>query len=324
MQQALDLAQKGVGQCAPNPAVGCIIVKDEKVIAQARTANGGRPHAESQALQLAGKAAKGATLYVTLEPCAHHGQTPPCAQTIINAGIAKVVIACRDPYPKVNGGGIAMLKQAGIEVVEAICKTEAIAANCGFLSRVKRLRPWVTVKVATTADHFIAHEDGSSKWITGEASRNHVHLLRARNDAILTGSGTYLTDKPQLNVRVEGLEHCAPKRYLLDRSSQVTQSDFTLCRHDSLKQLLEEMGSDGINYLMVEAGAKLSASFLSENLIDELHWYKAPHVKFRKGIEVFDGLWDGAVKPAIAYSQEIDNDLLTVYHFTQPQSLINS
>ena len=166
MQQALDLAREGIGRCAPNPTVGCVIVKNEKIIGQARTANSGRPHAETQALAKAGDAAKGASLYVTLEPCAHHGQTPPCVDAIITAGIANVIVACTDPYIKVDGNGITQLREAGIEVVTSIGETQAIEINRGFFSRVRRLRPWVTLKTATSSDGFIAKPDGSSKWIT--------------------------------------------------------------------------------------------------------------------------------------------------------------
>ena len=192
MQQALALAETGIGRCAPNPAVGCVIVKDHKVVGAARTQNDGRPHAETRALAQAANHAKGATAYVTLEPCVHHGQTPPCAEALIADGIAKVVIACADPYPKVNGGGIAALKTAAIEVELGDGRNEAIEINRGFFSRIKRLRPWVTLKIATSSDGFIAKEDGTSKWITGETARTNGHQLRSRNDAILTGSGTCL------------------------------------------------------------------------------------------------------------------------------------
>ena len=320
MQHALELAESGIGRCAPNPTVGCVIVKDGKIIGQARTANGGRPHAESQALEQAGTLAKGATLYVTLEPCSHHGQTPPCVETIIAAGISKVIIACADPYPKVNGSGVAALAAAGIEVEIGDGETQATALNRGFFSRVKRLRPWVTLKTATSSDGFIAHEDGTSKWLTGEAARENGHLLRSRNDAILTGSGTYLFDNPQLTVRIEGLEDSSPTRHVLDRRGRVQNSEFNIRKEETLHELLRAMAGEGINYLMVEAGAELSKSFLEQGLVDELYWYRAP-TPLGTGIAAFGGAWKD--QPAI-HQQPLGDDSLSVYRFTDPQSLLDN
>lgn len=322
MQQALELAESGVGQCAPNPTVGCVIVKDNEIIGQARTANGGRPHAETQALSQADDAAKGATAYVTLEPCAHHGQTPPCAEALVDAGITKVIIAITDPYPKVNGGGIAALKAAGIEVEVGNGAEQAIEINRGFISRVKRLRPWVTLKTATTTDGFIAQEDGTSKWITGEAARENGHLLRSRNDAILTGSGTYLFDKPQLTVRVQGLEGTSPTRHVLDRRGRIQSSEFRVRKEENLAELLRNMATEGINYLMVEAGAALSQSFLEQGLIDELYWYRAPK-QFGKGIAAFNHAEKSLNLERFKMNElSLGDDRLTIYRFTNPQSLI--
>ena len=322
MQQALHLAKEGMGVCAPNPNVGCVIVKEGKVIGAARTANSGRPHAETQALEKAGTAAQGATAYVTLEPCAHHGKTPPCAEALVQAGISHVVIACIDPDTRVSGLGIQILQQAGIQVTTSLCEAEAIEMNRGFFSRIQRNRPWVTLKTATTADGFIAREDGSSQWITGEAARIDGHYLRARNDAILTGSGTYLFDHPQLNVRIKGLEAASPKRYVLDRSGRVTDSDFILCRQPTLSQLLTEMAEEGVNYLMVEAGASLSQAFLEQGLIDELYWYRAPKIRFEQGIQAFHGAWDHTPSPTLIEERKIDEDELTVYRFTSLDTFI--
>lgn len=322
MQHALALASDGIGRCAPNPTVGCVIVKNNHILGKARTANGGRPHAETQALQQAGEEARGATLYATLEPCCHHGQTPPCVDAIISAGISRIVIAMSDPYPKVDGGGIAALKDAGIAVELGEGAAQAIEINRGFFSRVKRLRPWVTLKVATSADNFIAPTDGSQLMITNEASRRHVHHLRAANDAILTGSGTYLADNPQLTVRVDGLESASPQRHLLDRRGRIETSPFTIRKEETLTELLHAMAKEGTNYLMVEAGAELSRSFLQEGLIDELYWYQAPHL-LEQGIEVFHGSHRAIqIEPYKTQDAMFDSDKLHVYRFTNPHSLI--
>jgi diaminohydroxyphosphoribosylaminopyrimidine deaminase/5-amino-6-(5-phosphoribosylamino)uracil reductase len=315
MQQAIALAKEGQGMCAPNPNVGCVIVKDGQQVAAARTANGGRPHAELQALRQAGPKAKGATLYVTLEPCAHHGQTPPCSQAIIEVDIGRVVIACRDPFEAVNGAGIRQLQKAGIQVVIGVEEAAGQEVNRGFFSRLRHNRPWVMLKTATSKDGFIAKPDGSSKWITGEEARENGHYLRARNDAILTGSGTYLFDQPQLTVRIPGLEDHSPRRYVLDRSGKIQHSDFTILRQPSLPLLMNHMAEEGINYLMVEAGAELSRAFLEAGLIDELYWYRAPH-DLGEGIRAFQGQWEAYANQAkIMEELSLGNDRLTVYRF---------
>ncbi len=324
IQQALALAKTGVGRCAPNPTVGCVIVKDGEIIGQARTANGGRPHAETQALAQAGEASKGATAYVTLEPCTHHGQTPPCVDAIIEAGIAHVMVACTDPYVKVDGSGIQKLRDAGIKVEVGLGETEAIGINRGFFSRVRRLRPWITLKTATSSDGFIAKPDGTSKWITSEEARNHGHSIRAQNDAILTGSGTYLYDEPQLTCRLKGLEDASPARYVLDRRGQIEQSAFTILRHQNLTDTLRHLADEGVNYLMVEAGAELSLAFLQEGLIDELYWYRAP-TPLEQGIEAFRGAYKVINLDAFKmHDSKLGSDTLTVYRFTDPQSLLQS
>jgi len=216
MRHALVMANMAVGITAPNPSVGCIIVKNGKVLAAAHTANGGRPHAEAIALAEAGSSAKGATAYVTLEPCAHHGKTPPCAESLINAGIKRVVIACLDPFLEVNGKGIKMLEDAGIEVTTGVCIEEAKLINEGFFSVVKSGRPFITLKTATSLDGKIALKNGVSKWITGEESRGYVHLMRAQHDAVITGIRTVMADDPQLTCRLPGMEAGSPVRVVLD------------------------------------------------------------------------------------------------------------
>lgn len=216
MRVALGLARRGLGRTAPNPSVGCVIVKDGHIAGRGWTAPGGRPHAETEALARAGDLARGATAYVTLEPCAHTGETPPCAQALIDAGISRVVSALRDPDPRVDGGGHAMLQDAGIQVTTDILSAEAEELNAGFLLRIREGRPLVTLKLATSLDSKIATRTGESKWITGEAARQAGHMLRATHDAILVGSGTAIADDPELTCRIAGLEDCSPLRVLLD------------------------------------------------------------------------------------------------------------
>lgn len=220
MRHALELAVSRLGQAWPNPAVGAVIVRDDEIVAVGATGKGGRPHAESVAIAAAGDAARGATMYVTLEPCAHHGQTPPCVDAIIQSGIAKIHIACRDPDPRVAGKGIEKLKAAGLEVYEGLEREAAERLNEGFFSRIQRHLPWVMVKLATSLDGKMALASGESRWITGEAAREFGHRLRAGSDAIATGIGTVLGDNPELTCRVEGLEDRSPVRIIFDRKLQ--------------------------------------------------------------------------------------------------------
>ncbi len=219
MRAALVLARRGLGMVWPNPAVGCVVVKDGHVIARGWTQAGGRPHAEAEALMRADKSgenAKGATAYVTLEPCAHTGETPPCADALISAGIGRAVIAVRDPDPRVAGKGIKMLEEAGIAVTTGVCEEEAREVNAGFFSRIARGRPLLTLKTATTLDGRIATRTGDSRWITGPEARGRGHMMRAENDAILTGIGTALADDPSLTCRLPGLEGRSPVRIVVD------------------------------------------------------------------------------------------------------------
>jgi diaminohydroxyphosphoribosylaminopyrimidine deaminase/5-amino-6-(5-phosphoribosylamino)uracil reductase len=216
MRAALALARRGLGRVWPNPAVGCVLVKDGRVVGRGWTQPGGRPHAETEAIARAGDAARGATAYVTLEPCAHHGQTPPCAQALIDAGISRAVVALQDPDPRVDGGGLAMLRDAGIKITTGVLEGEAAEVTAGFLMKVREGRPLVTWKAATTLDGRIATHAGESKWITGEAARRAGHMLRATHDAILVGSGTALADDPELTCRVAGMEERSPVRLAVD------------------------------------------------------------------------------------------------------------
>ncbi|PYF07782.1 diaminohydroxyphosphoribosylaminopyrimidine deaminase [Rhodobacter viridis] len=201
MRLALGLAGRGLGNVWPNPAVGCVIVNEERIVGRGWTQPGGRPHAERRALDQAGAAARGATAYVTLEPCAHHGKTPPCAEALISAGVARVVSAMEDPDPRVSGRGHAMLRAAGISVQTGVLEAEARAAQAGFLSRIEKGRPWLALKLGASFDGRIALANGESQWITGPQARAHVQALRARFDAVLVGGGTARADDPLLTVR---------------------------------------------------------------------------------------------------------------------------
>jgi diaminohydroxyphosphoribosylaminopyrimidine deaminase/5-amino-6-(5-phosphoribosylamino)uracil reductase len=215
MAHALRLAARGLGRTWPNPAVGCVLVKDGQIIGRGWTQPGGRPHAETMALAQAGAAARGATAYVTLEPCAHYGKTPPCAEGLIAAGVARVVSALTDPDPRVSGKGHAMLRAAGIAVTEDVLGDEAALVNAGFLQRVLGGTPHVTLKLALTLDGRIANAAGASRWITGPAARRQVHAQRAAHDAVMVGIGTVLADDPDLTVRDLGVSH-QPLRIVVD------------------------------------------------------------------------------------------------------------
>ncbi len=216
MRAALALARRGMGNCWPNPEVGCVLVKDGRVIGRAVTAPGGRPHAETLALRMAGEAARGATAYVTLEPCCHVGKTGPCAEALIAAGVARVVIGATDPDPRVNGGGIARLRAAGIAVEQGLLQAEAEAVAAGFFSRVRLGRPLVTLKLASTLDGRIATSAGESRWITGETARHVAHALRGSHDAVMVGVGTMLADDPDLTCRLAGYKQVPMVRVVLD------------------------------------------------------------------------------------------------------------
>src|SRR6266853_3702784 len=221
MRAALGLARRGLGRVWPNPAVGCVIVKDGRAVGRGWTQPGGRPHAETEALARAAAAAHGATAYVTLEPCCHWGRTPPCADALIAAGLGRVVVALEDPDPRVAGGGVARLRAAGIAVEAGLGAAEAAEINAGFFQRVRLGRPLVTLKLATSLDGRIATASGESRWITGAPARERAHLLRATHDAILVGTDTVLTDDPQLTCRLPGLASRSPVRIVLDRQLRI-------------------------------------------------------------------------------------------------------
>jgi len=316
MRTALALARRGLGQVWPNPAVGCVLVRDGAVVGRGWTRPGGRPHAETVALAQAGAAARGATAYVSLEPCSHHGETGPCADALIAAGVARVVGALEDPDPRVAGRGYARLEAAGLAVTRALLAREAADLNAGFLMRIAAGRPLVTLKIASSLDGRIATHTGASRWITGEAARARGHLLRARHDAVLVGGRTALLDDPELTCRLPGLEARSPVRIAADghlrlsltsrlvRSARRTRSwILTLPSADPSRRqafadcgvvlievpadeagnldigaALAALGGRGLTRLLVEGGGRLAAALLRADLVDRLAWFRAPGV----------------------------------------------
>lgn len=271
MRAAIALAGRGRALSSPNPSVGCILLRDGHVIGRGWTDRGGRPHAEAMALDAAGNAARGATAYVTLEPCAHQSDRgPACADLLIEAGVARVVIAAHDPDPRTNGAGIARLRAAGIDVVTGVAETEARAGLAGFLTRQALGRPFVTLKLASSLDGQIAMADGSSRWITGKEARSHAHLERAQHDAILVGGGTYRADAPRLDVRLAGLEDRSPRRVLLSRMEDAPPGWTAIASPHDIATL------GGVDWLIIEGGAEVAAAFLAEDMVDRLLLYRAP------------------------------------------------
>ncbi|MGC6484233.1 MAG: bifunctional diaminohydroxyphosphoribosylaminopyrimidine deaminase/5-amino-6-(5-phosphoribosylamino)uracil reductase RibD [Candidatus Puniceispirillales bacterium] len=310
MRAALMLACRGEGRVAPNPAVGCVIIRDGVLVGQGRTADGGRPHAETIALAEAGGKARGATAYVTLEPCAHHGQTPPCADALIAAGVARVVVAAGDPDPRVAGEGLRRLTEAGIRVDEGVLTREAAAGLAGYFSCRRQGRPLVTVKIATTLDGRIALADGTSQWITGPLARRWVHEMRSRHDAVLTASGTLNADDPELTCRLDGVGH-QPVRVVVashDLPGEDTALFQTLDKgpvwcfgpedtlaslpqgfkglavatdadgRPDLKAVMARLADEGITAVMVEAGGRFAASLIKAGLVDRLVWMRSSSV----------------------------------------------
>ena len=325
MAQALRLAERGTYTTRPNPMVGCVIAHGSEVVGEGWHQRKGGPHAEVIALQAAADRAKGATAYVTLEPCAHSGDTGPCAETLVAAGVARVVCAMRDPFPKVDGAGIELLRAAGIAVDVGLMEAQARELNRGFLSRIVRGRPWLRVKLATSLDGRSALASGDSKWISGDASRQDVQRWRARSGALLTGAGTVLMDDPRLTVRLDtDDDFLPPLRVVLDPGlatvarGQVREGDApTLYLHApdtklprqlsmgggvghaavpahrgmfDLDAVLRVLADRGINEVQLEAGATLAGSFLAAGLVDELLLYIAPVLLGEAARPLFDGL----------------------------------
>ena len=321
MARALRLAERAAFTTRPNPMVGCVIAHGEDVVGEGWHQRKGGPHAEVFALQAAGERARGATAYVTLEPCAHTGSTGPCADALIAAGVARVVGAMRDPFPQVDGAGFEKLRAAGIVVDSGLMEAQARELNRGFLSRIERGRPWLRVKLASSLDGRTAMASGDSKWISGETARRDVQQWRARSGALLTGAGTVLADDPQLTVRLDdGCDFLPPLRVVLDPGlatvarGRVREGDApTLYLHApeakpprglqadhvavpvdkgrfDLDAVLRLLATRGINEVQVEAGATLAGAFLAAGLVDELLLYIAPVLLGERARPLFDGL----------------------------------
>lgn len=312
MGEALRLGDGARGQSAPNPNVGCVIVSPGgRVVGRGATARGGRPHAEALALQQAGKRAKGATVFVTLEPCAHASDRgPACADLLIDSNPSRVVIALKDPDPRTTGRGIQRLRRSGIEVTLGIGREQAKQSLAGWLTRLRLGRPRITLKLALSIDGKIALPSGESKWITGEDARRHVHLERAHSDMILVGRGTYLADQPRLDVRLPGLEERSPRRALLTRGDPV--------------EGWEILGSPGdvfrlhdVNDVLVEGGSATATAFLSEDLVDRILIYRAPIIvgegKSSFGYVGLDAIADAHGRWCLMDEQRLGVDRLEVY-----------
>ncbi len=333
MRHALALGWRGIGRTSPNPSVGCVIVSPTgRVVGRGCTADGGRPHAEALALAQAGSLARGATAYVTLEPCASQTITPPCAESLIAAGIKRVVAAVEDPDHRTDGNGFAKLRAAGIEVSNGLLKDEARESHAGFLMRVQHNRPLVTLKVAQSSDDKVAPPPGEGQWVTGVEARAFGQLLRARNDAILVGIETVLADDPELTCRISGLEKYSPLRLVLDNnlrlpiaSKLVTTAkqyptivftaasggnglkaqgvEVVTVQTDSSGQLsialvLRSLSERGVNRLLVEGGPRVHASFLNNGYADRLEIFTAPHIVGDRGRSGIVALMPDALREA--------------------------
>ena len=320
MAQALRLAEKGLYTTTPNPRVGCVIVRDGKVVGSGWHERAGEPHAEIHALAQAGGSAQGATVYVTLEPCSHHGRTPPCAEALIKAGVSRVVVAMVDPNPQVAGEGLAQLQQAGIRTDIGLLEKEAHDLNSGFVSRMTCGRPWLRLKIAASLDGKTALNNGVSQWITGADARRDAHRLRARSCAVLTGIGTVLADDPSLNVR-EGETSRQPLRVVVDSGLRMPSTAKMLLGEDvlvvtasgdqvkagrlreagaevlvlpplegrvDLVRMLDELGRRGVNEITVEAGRGLNGALVRQGLVDEFVIYFAPLLLGDRARGMFD------------------------------------
>ena len=325
MQSALELAAGGAGCVSPNPMVGCVIVKDGEVVGRGYHQRFGGPHAEVHALYEAGDRAREAVLYVTLEPCCHTGKTPPCVDAILQAQVGRVVVAMRDPNPRVDGGGLSRLESAGVEVTVGVCEAEARRLNEAFVKYITTRRPFVTSKSAITLDGKIATRSAASRWITGEAARAAGHQLRHANDAILVGIGTVLQDDPQLTTRLPGQRGVNPLRIVVDstlrlaptaqvadvaqdrrtliattgqatdakvralreRGVEVTRLPACTDGRVNLDALCTVLGERGIASVLVEGGAALTAALLKQRLIDKMVFFVAPKIIGGDGISVF-------------------------------------
>ena len=346
MRRALSLARRGWGQTAPNPMVGAVVVRDGEVVGEGWHARYGGPHAEAMALESAGPRARGSTVYVTLEPCAHHGKTPPCADALIAAGVARVVAAAADPNPVASGGG-ARLRAAGIEFQVGVSEAEARELNAPFFFALTSDRPWVTLKLATSIDGAITDHRGSSAWLTGPRARRAVHRLRAGSDAIAVGIGTALADDPLLTVRGRLKPRIAPVRVIFDRTARLPLSSKLVRTARDVSTIvmtqspdperalalraagadvliagsaaagLRELRARGIRSMLVEGGAGLAALLLTECVVDRLVIFQAPLLLGGGSLNAFAGLPPALVPDAprlkVLERRTIGDDLMTVY-----------
>lgn len=353
MALALSLGRRGQGRVWPNPAVGCVIVRAGRIIGRGWTQPGGRPHAETEALAQAGAAARGATVYVTLEPCAHHGKTPPCAQALIDAGVARVVVATGDDDARVNGRGIAMLRAAGIRVDVGVLEDEARADHAGFFCRTDLGRPMLTLKLANSFDGRIATGTGESQWITDAPARRLTHAMRSRHDAVMVGGGTARKDDPSLTVRDLGVGHqparvVASRRLDLPLMGQLARSaaqvPLILCHgHDAdaalmrtwsdlgatllacgarngqldANDVLHQLGTHGLTRIFCEGGSALAASLIEADLVDQLVGFTAGVIIGAEGLPGIGAMGlarlSAAPRYALHSSQQIGPDLLHIW-----------
>ncbi|MEM8753089.1 MAG: bifunctional diaminohydroxyphosphoribosylaminopyrimidine deaminase/5-amino-6-(5-phosphoribosylamino)uracil reductase RibD [Pseudomonadota bacterium] len=349
MAAALALARRGLGRVWPNPAVGCVIVRDGRLLGRGWTQPGGRPHAEAMALAQAGSAARGATAYVSLEPCAHHGRTPPCADALAAAGIARVVAPMEDPDPRVSGRGFAALRAAGAAVEVGLMASEAAAANAGFLKRLRAGRPRLTAKLAATLDGRIATASGESRWITGPEARARVHLMRAAHDAVLVGTGTARADDPRLDVRLPGMTDRQPVRLVIDADLSLPDASALAeaaatgapvwriaragagpaewgeaveapARADGrldLDAMMAALGAKGLTRVFCEGGGALVGALACAGLVDELVWMSAGAAIGAEGAPALGPLDVTALAEAprfdLVRSERLGADLMTVW-----------
>jgi diaminohydroxyphosphoribosylaminopyrimidine deaminase/5-amino-6-(5-phosphoribosylamino)uracil reductase len=342
MAMALAMAQRGLGRVWPNPAVGCVLVNGGGVVGRGWTQPGGRPHAETEALASAGEAAWGATAYVSLEPCAHDGQTPSCASALLAAGVDRAVVALVDPDPRTAGRGIDRLRTHGVTVATGVGEAEALRLNRGFFLRIGSGRPLFTLKSATSLDGRIATHTGHSRWITGERARRFGHWLRASHDAILVGSGTALADDPELTCRLPGLADRSPVRIVADGRLRLSPASKLVCSartrpllvltladaapgrrealaaagavvievaadpsgHPGAASMASALGARGLTRVLIEGGGRLAASFLGAGLVDDVAWFHAPLIIGGDGLAAAAPLGVETVPAAPLFARE--------------------
>jgi len=347
LRLSLRLAERSLGTTCPNPSVGCVIVKGDELISLGQTQKGGRPHAEQIALKMAGPRSKGATAYVSLEPCAHKGKTPSCAELIIKADISRVVSTIEDPDLRVSGKGFQMLKDSGLNVNYGFLKKEALEVNSGFFSTIEKKRPLTILKLATTIDGKLGMLSGNSKWITSNYSRNYVHILRSSMDAVLIGKNTLLRDDPNLTCRIRGLEHKSPIRVVLDTKLSLNtnfnifktakkvptwiittntskskkifllkklQVKIIFAKKNSSGQVdiddaLQKLAANGVTRLLIEGGAIVASNFIKSNLVDKLYCFRAPRIIGSKGLSSFSSLSINSLSKTPYYKSTVSRNI---------------